>query len=337
MKVLFAGLGSIGQRHLHNLRDALGDSVEIIAWRRIKHQNIINDCKVSKGSLESLYHVIGYDNLDEALALSPQIAFITNPSALHVSTALRAAVAGCDLFIEKPLSHNLRGIAKLKKVCEDKKNVVMMGYQNRYHPLCNWLAELVAARKKTGRVVSASFEWGAWMPGFHPYEDYKQTYAARRDMGGGAILCLIHELDLILRLFGAPENVKAFGGKLSSLDIDTDDTVMALLKYPDCVISLFLSFAQTHETRRYRIQFERATLLIDLVAGIGELHGLNGRVIARRDCSNLERNALFIEEMKTLLKCVKERCQPECGLAAGIESLQLAQRIQRQLQRKIHA
>ena len=334
MKALFCGLGSIGQRHLRNLRELIGDELEVIAWRQTGHQRVIRDCRIEQAkSLREAYRMTSCVDLDAALAMSPDIAFITNPSAFHVSTAIKAAEAGCDLFIEKPLSHNLRGVSRLQAICVKNKCMVMVGFQGRFHPLCRWTAELIADRKCVGRVISASFEWGAWMPGFHPYEDYRATYAARRDLGGGATLSLIHELDLILRLFGQPVAVKAIGGKFSALEMDADDTVMALLEYPGRVVSLFLSLAQTRETRKYRIQFERATLLVDLAAAVGELYGPDGRLKVRRDVSDMQRNSLFLMEMRNFLECVKTRRQPECDLAEGVESMRLAQRIKRQLRR----
>jgi len=105
MKALFVGLGSIGQRHLRNLKKILGDSVEILAYRVLREVPMLNDQLqvVDGGSIKDKYDVAEFDDLDKALAQKPDIVFITNPGNLHIEVARKAAEAGCHLFIEKPL------------------------------------------------------------------------------------------------------------------------------------------------------------------------------------------------------------------------------------------
>ena len=57
MKALFVGLGSIGQRHLRNLRELKGESVDILAWRvRFLNRVVTNSLEVESGAdLQSRY------------------------------------------------------------------------------------------------------------------------------------------------------------------------------------------------------------------------------------------------------------------------------------------
>ena len=101
MKILICGVGSIGERHIRNLL-TLGYE-DIILYR------------TSNSQLRSLnQNLKTFNNLDEALVQKPDVAFITNPTSLHLNTAISCAMAGCHLFIEKPLSHSLEGVDKLK-------------------------------------------------------------------------------------------------------------------------------------------------------------------------------------------------------------------------------
>ena len=106
MKVLMIGLGGIGQRHVRNLSALLGDQLELIAYRTRRLSTVLTDrLQIEPGAdLESKYHIRTFTDLDDALAEGPQVAFICNPSSLHISAALKAANANCHLIIEKPLS-----------------------------------------------------------------------------------------------------------------------------------------------------------------------------------------------------------------------------------------
>src|SRR6185436_12851620 len=123
MKVLFCGLGSIGQRHLRNLRALLGDTVEVLAYRQRGQSPVLNpDMTVRAGAdLETTYNLRSFNDLDAALAEQPDAVFVTNPNALHLPTALAAARAGCHLFIEKPIADTLEGVDELVEIVERQK------------------------------------------------------------------------------------------------------------------------------------------------------------------------------------------------------------------------
>src|SRR5512133_1494007 len=136
LKVLFAGLGSIGQRHVRNLRAVLGDQVTILAYRSRGQSPVLNpDMTVRPGAtLEDTYQIRSFSNLDDALNEGPDAVFITNPNTLHLPVALAAARAGCHLFIEKPIAESLGGLDELVSLVEQKNLVAFVAYQFRFHP-----------------------------------------------------------------------------------------------------------------------------------------------------------------------------------------------------------
>ena len=89
MKVLFTGLGSIGQRHLRNLRKLLGNSVEILAYRVLREAPMLDDQLqvVKSGSIRDQYNIIEFNDLDIALAQKPEIAASSAPSTTIRVTA----------------------------------------------------------------------------------------------------------------------------------------------------------------------------------------------------------------------------------------------------------
>ena len=102
MKWLVAGCGSIGKRHLCNLRELGETELAVYRSRRTDVEEI-----------EREFGVRSFFSLDDALAAPPDVVLVTNPTSLHMPTALDAVSAGCNLFVEKPLSHSLERTAEL--------------------------------------------------------------------------------------------------------------------------------------------------------------------------------------------------------------------------------
>jgi predicted dehydrogenase len=281
-------------------------------------------------SLQQYYNFRQFSRLSDALGEHPDMVFITNPSSKHLKVALESAQYGCNLFIEKPLSHNLDGIDLLKKKVESKKLTTMVGYQTRFHP-CYKLVKNILSENKYGGIVSAGFEWGTYLPYHHPYEDYRQSYAAKRKLGGGVVLGLIHEIDIICSFWGQPEELSAMGGKFSALEMDAEDTVSAHMTFKDgnrkFPVSLFLSYAQTKEIRKFKIQLDRATVFCDLLENTIDVFDEKGQSVKRKSYPRLKKNDLFLEEIDEFISAVREKRKPLVSLDDGIESLNLAIKI----------
>jgi predicted dehydrogenase len=332
-RCLFVGLGGIGQRHLRNLRTLLGDSVEVVAHRVRRERQTLNDnLQVVEGvDLEERYGVRVCADLEQALASNPDVVFITNPSSLHVPVALEAARRGCHLFLEKPLSHSLEGVAELAAVCDEKKLVTCVAYQLRHHPGFLRLRQLLAA-EVLGRLLSVRAEVGEYLPGFHPYEDYRRMYAANSALGGGVTLSQIHEIDYLCALFGAPRRVFSMGGHVSSLEVDVDDVALSLLEFAradggSLFAELHQDFVQRPAQRALTIIGERGKLCWSLSGRFLEHSDETGKIIERQDHAKFPRNQAFLDELAHFLGCVirREPCTP--SLRDGALSLEVAVRL----------
>lgn len=330
MKALFVGLGSIGQRHLINFKTVTEEDCEILAFRETGHNNVIADCVLeSHGTLEDFYNLMSFRDLDEAMKESPDLVFVTNPSSKHLKTALSAARHECHIFIEKPLSHNLEDVDVLKRIVVEKNLVLMVGYQTRFHP-CYGSVKRILAEKQFGEMISSHFEWGTYLPRHHPYEDYRKGYAAVKDLGGGVILGLSHELDMICSFWGQPARLFALGGKLSPLEMDAEDTVSVLMGFGESgniPVTLIMSYAQTKEFRRFKIQLTHGTIFCDLIENDVRLYGDDGSLIQHDSYPNLDRNELFLNEMREFISSINENRKPIVSIDDGIETLRLATRV----------
>jgi predicted dehydrogenase len=322
------GLGAIGQRHLRNLRTLLGSDAEILAYRTRGLTHVLTDRLEVEGKdgLHERYDVRVFDDLGKALAAQPTAVFICNPSSLHLRVALEAATAGCDLFIEKPLSHSNDGVDDLIGCIEEKNLVALVGYQWRFHP-CLQRARSFLRDGRIGRVLAVRAEVGEYLPAWHRYEDYRSTYAARADLGGGAVLSQIHEMDYLYWFFGLPKRVFCVGGHLSCLDIDVEDVASTLMTYEadgkTIPVHLQQDYLRRPPSRSCQIIGDEGRIEIDLRAGTVELFDARGQ-LAEMDASPVQRDQLFLDEVRHFLACLRREQSPVVSVRDGAQSLRMA-------------
>ena len=170
-------------------------------------------------------------------------------------------------------------------------------------------------------VRGAEIEYAGYLPDWHPYEDYRQSYAARAELGGGVVLTHIHDYDLAWWLFGAPQAVLASGGRESALEIDVEDTVRAELTTPAGRVFVSQSFASKSSARRIVVHGSVGTVTVDLIAATLDLDASLGPGL-RMD--NYPRNAMFRDEVTHFLECVDHGMEPKSPLSDGVAVLRVA-------------
>ena len=218
VKILIAGLGSIGRRHLRNLV-TLGET-DIVLLR--SHRATLPDDELVGYPVET--------EITSALRKHrPQAVVVANPTALHLDVAVPAARTGCAILLEKPISASMKGVARFRSAIARSGTRVLVGFQFRFHPALLRAREVIRDGG-IGRILSAHVHFGEYLPAWHPWEDYRKSYAARAQLGGGVLLTQCHALDYLPWLIGLPEAVSGFVGRLSDLDIDVDDTAEIVLR-----------------------------------------------------------------------------------------------------------
>lgn len=329
MKALFVGLGSIGQRHLRNLKALKGDDVTCIAFRSKRQVPVLSDdLQVLPGvTLKEAYGVIEYDTLGECLDLKPDIVFITNPSSMHAEVALECAKSGSAIFIEKPLASSLQGIDELCSVCESNNLITFVGFQLRFDKALRQIKQYLDS-EQIGTIIGAQFHQAEYFPNWHPYEDYRISYAARKELGGGVILTQIHEIDFILWLLGFPKSVYCVGGKRSSLEIDVEDTASLMLKFgvgeSTFPVTINLDYLQNPPRRGGVIIGEHGRITWDFHENSVKLIRSSKDEIISHEFGPRKRNDLFMQEMKHFIDCVEANQQTLIPVSFGKKSLIVA-------------
>jgi len=306
------GFGSIGNRHVKNLLKYPDVEVIICTNKKFVNTEIEKNCKIVK-------------SLEDGIKETPDIAFITNVTSEHVSTAIKLAECGINLFIEKPLSHSMEHIDTLLEIIKRKKNKVMIGSNFRFHECIKKIKELLD-ENVIDEVISIRVECGSYLPDWHPDEDYRNGYAAQKDLGGGVVLTCIHEIDYLHWFFGQVDDVVSFSGKYSNLELNVDDLSTALLKFKKNIIAeVHLDFFQRKEFRSCKIIGKKGTIYWDSDSNLVKLFDINeNKWIEILKISNYDRNQMFMKELDYYLDCINHNKEPMNSVTESKEVLKIA-------------
>lgn len=239
MRVLVLGLGSAGRRHLAG---ALALGHEAAALRR------------AAAGDEA---VPVFTSADTALGWAPDAVVVATPTSEHLEALRWAVEHGLPVLVEKPLADRVDGVAGL---LAEATAPVGVAYNLRFHPALEAAAATVS-EGRVGRLLSVRAEAGQYLPDWHPGEDYRSGYAARADLGGGALPTLSHELDHVRWIAGEIASCTGVRAHVSSLDLDVDDVAELVCRHESgAVSSVHVDFLDRAYNRRCRWIGEEGSL-----------------------------------------------------------------------------
>jgi predicted dehydrogenase len=314
-RILIVGLGSIGKRHLRLAR-ALMPNADI---RVLRHQAGNAVPESANGSFSSIY---------EAIAFSPQTAVIASPAPFHIATAQALAEAGVHLLIEKPLSASLNGVMELLETCQKQGTVLLTGYNLRFLPSLQRFRDLLGDGV-IGKVLSVRCEIGQYLPFWRPDADYRQGVSARRELGGGALLELSHELDYLRWIFGEVDWVKATLSRQSDLEIDVEDTAHLTLGFVPAldghqlIGEANLDFIRHDTTRLCTAIGENGSLRWNGLAGVVALYEAGAKDWRELFSYPHQRDDSYLAEWQNFIACVNEHKTPLITGEDGFKVLQI--------------
>lgn len=317
-RVLLAGAGGMGRRHLRNLL-ALG--VEDVALLRSQPE-----------PLEELPDLPVFTDTERALATAPDLAVLATPAPVRLEMALAAARVGCHLFLEKPVAAGRDGLRELEAEVERRHLVAAVGYDLRLEPGLQRVRDLLEAGK-LGAPLALQAQVGQYLPDWRPTRDYRRGITARRELGGGVILELSHELDYARWLLGPVEAVSCLTARVGPLEMNAENLATIQLRFADGALgSIHLDCLQRTPSRTCRIICENGTVLWDHNARSVrwfEAGGAGGRSASddgwdRFEYPDHRREERFLEEMRRTLAALSGAGGPPAGLVDGRRALELA-------------
>lgn len=308
--IAFIGMGSIGKRHLANVCQMIktqGGTFAIDLYR----SSILRPLPPEICELVSNQYLYG-----ESVQKDYDMAFITNPTSMHLEAALKFRRHSQALFIEKPIFDSFDVsedvIANLDAIPS------YVACPLRYNPVLQYIKQNIDLSK----VISVRAISSSYLPDWRPGQDYRQTYSAHAALGGGVEIDLIHEWDYLTWTFGMPTQCSGIVGRYSNLEIDSNDTALYVAKNTQMTYELHLDYFGRKAQRTLEIFTHDDTIQCDIIAG-RVTYLKEGKTLS----FNSERNAFQMAEIKHFFDIAEGRIENDSNVAHGVKVLKLTKSI----------
>jgi spore coat polysaccharide biosynthesis protein SpsF len=313
--VLILGAGSIGQRHIRNLQYLGIGRIIALRSRKGHYKNLPKEL-----------NVIEVDNLQDAIKNKPEIAVIANPTSLHLDSVREVAEYVKGVFIEKPLSTSSDECFAIVEILNQHNVVSFVGHNLMFHPIVKNIMRFYD-ENDIGEIINIQCQVGQWLPDWHPYEDFKNAYYARRDLGGGVALTLIHEIHLALELAGKPLSVVGEISAYEKLNLDVDTCSDLMIKHQAGAVSqIHLDYLQQPAHRSGLVTFEKGWASYDFSKNelVGQKSDEKIKVIWSND--KYDANQPYIDQLEEFIRFVEEgRVKHKYSAIASIKSLKVVE------------
>jgi len=307
-KVLIVGLGSIGKRHARLLQEISESQIYVLEQRDFGPEDY--------SCVEEYCY-----SWDDLKAKDLGFAVICNPTVFHVETALILAKNNIPFLMEKPVCTTLENTSRLIEIVNAKQLPVLVGFYLRHHYLYKRIKEIQKSGQM-GKLLSTFVETGQYLPEWRDY-DYTKSVSAHKEMGGGVIFDLTHELDLAFDLSGEVGNLHCFKDKVTGLKIDTEDIAEITLSHKNGSIShIHLDYIQKEYTRKFKLIFENGEIFWDYAKGKIRITGQHeAEILQPKDYS---RDDIFRSQYEHWFHVLERKESPLVSLESGIYVSKLA-------------
>jgi len=291
MRILIVGSGSIAKRHLNNLKLLGYNDIFVLKREYDKQFESINDVKV-------------ITNYDSDKLSNFDCIFICTPTSIHIEALEFANKNNLHVFMEKPMVHDLNSLNKSKNIWTLNNRVFLIGYMLRFHPAIKYIYDLVHS-KKFEQVYSARFEFGSYLPNWHPNENYKESYASIKEQGGGVVRTISHELDLVQYFFGNPKEIKTINLNTGKLEINVEEISENILSYNDKIVTIHLDLLQKKYHRSISILSTEGRIDWNWDTNEIRITTIGNDVEIISFAKDFELNSLYINELKYFFYLIK--------------------------------
>jgi predicted dehydrogenase len=322
MRALVVGYGSIGKRHVGNLLER--DDIEHIfiltkidpVSSNLNEHKKVTFVKLTKSSVSDL------SCLSPIHFSKSDFAIIANETSKHIDWAISLGKLGVNLLIEKPLSHTLDRVVELQNVVDEMKIKVMVGYNLRFLGIMGTIKEYLS-EGLVGNIYFAKIEVGQYLPTWRKDVDYRSTYSADKSLGGGVALDLSHEIDYMKYLFGFPLSWKIIKGKVSDLEITSDDIFEGVYRYNNYLCNVHMDYLQRQKKRECRIVGNKGTLICDFVRQRLELQSSIDEELCTGTLDAFDVDKTYKIELGQFIQTIQRDGAPAVTIGDGIDVLKL--------------
>jgi predicted dehydrogenase len=297
------GQGSIGRRHATLLREL---RCEVVVFDPFA-------ATVAEG-------VERADGIEEALAGADAVV-VASPTSEHPGQVATVLAAGLPVLVEKPLATTAQEAARVVDLARQESTLLAVAMNLRFHPGPRTVHEVIAGGA-IGRPLLAHFTFGSYLPNWRPGTDYRVGYSARRELGGGVLLDVIHEVDYASWILGPARAVSARVARVSDLEIDVEDAASLGLEFAGgAVASMDLDYLDRSYRRGCRVVGDTGTVDWDWARETVVVYGPDGDAEERPAPSDVA--PTYREQLAAFLAAIRAGNADvgDSGLVAGREAL----------------
>ena len=303
MIILIIGLGSVGKKHILAINNtvpnatiyALRSSIEAEVYPGVKNIFLLSE-----------------------ITEKPDFVIISNPTSMHKTSLVEVLQLNCPVFIEKPVFSDLTNVDQLVAEVQQRKIPTYVACNLRFHPAIQFLKTLLDVSPL--QINEVNIYCGSYLPDWRPGIDFRTSYSARSDMGGGVHLDLIHELDYCTWLFGMPLKVQSHKSSVSSLTINVPDNAQFHFVYPSFTAAISLNYFRRDAKREIEIVTDNDTIVADLLTN-SVTSKQTGKLLYEEPFSMGD---TYLYQMNYFISHIKQHKQPMNSIGEGVEVLKLA-------------
>ncbi|MDE3237071.1 MAG: Gfo/Idh/MocA family oxidoreductase [Bacteroidota bacterium] len=291
--IVVIGAGSIGERHIRNLWQQGFKNIIVFRQRNLPFRDIAD------AQVKVVLH------WQQVLQHNPFAAIVCTPTVQHLRQVISCLEAGIHVLAEKPLAHEPFDVKALLKICQEHKVLLQVGYMMHYHPFLARVQSFLKG-KKYGKLINMQTYWGEYLPDWHPWEDYRTSYAAQREQGGGVALTLSHDIDVALWMANAAlKHYQSTFNYASRLKVNTESLFDVNLSFENKVTAhVHVNFCQKVPQRWYKFIFDNAVIDIDYF--INEMKVQTAETSIVEKLEQFDRNLLFITQQNDFFRRIEE-------------------------------
>jgi predicted dehydrogenase len=295
VKVGVIGVGYLGQHHAR-------------IYSEIEDAELVSVADIHREKAEAIaqkYHCMAMHDYRDMIDAVDALSIVT-PTTTHYPIALECLKSGKDLLIEKPITVTVEEADHLMRAAEHSGRIIQVGHLERYNPA----------------ILAASVMFKD--PVFIESERLSPFLGRGTDVDVTLDL-MIHDIDIILSLIGAPvKEIRAVGAKVLS---DKLDVAKAWLEFENgCTALATVSRLSPEKQRKLKVSQEDAYIIIDYQNSEIKRYFKNEEGI-KVDIVKPEKKEPLKEELKDFIRCVQARKRPRVSAAEGRNALKVVMEI----------
>ena len=304
---LIIGTGNIAKRHIQNILEKR-PKCKFLIYKRTdsKHDEYFDKNR----------HLIINTTNDICPIDKQSAAIICSPASHHSNDIKRMLKKGFHIFVEKPFLIKTNHIKPLIQLSKIKKKVTQVGFNMRYTKRLLKMKQIL--KNNTNAIRNVKIKVFTDFRTWRKNKDFKSTVTFNRNLGGGVINELSHEVDYLVFLFGKPTHVKVNNILNQDIQIDVEHHIESIFWYKnlDLQITLEANMLAKNNKRICEVNLDNTKIKINHLSNIISITDKKIKNIKFDDDINFS----YQKEISHFFKSIKNNAESELSFAKCIDT-----------------